>query len=49
MSRLLRTLVDIGPRRLQRRLRYELRQHLDRRLPPPLGLSLAGATGAIPS
>ena len=48
MSRLLRTLADIGPRRLQRRLRYELRQHLDRRLPPPLGLSLAGATGAMP-
>ena len=29
MSRLLRTLVDIGPSRLQRRLLYELRQRLD--------------------
>lgn len=32
---LLRTLVDIGPRRLIRRLRYELRQSFDRILPPP--------------
>ncbi|MFM7315101.1 MAG: hypothetical protein ACKO0M_18405, partial [Cyanobium sp.] len=43
MSPLLRTLADIGPRRLQRRLRYELRQRLDRRLPPPLAAALAGA------
>jgi len=51
MTRLLtklRTLADIAPRRLQRRLRYELRQHLDRRLPPPLAFALAGATGAMP-
>lgn len=47
MSPLLRTLVDIGPRRLQRRLRYELRQRLDRRLPPPLALLLAGAGAGI--
>ena len=43
MSPLLRTLVDIGPRRLQRRLRYTLRQHLNRRLPPSLALALAGS------
>ena len=48
MSRLLRTLVDIGPRRLQRRLRYELRQRFDRRLPPSMALALAGAGGATP-
>ena len=39
MNRLLRTLADVGPRRLQRRLRVELRQRLDRRLPPTLALS----------
>ena len=49
MSRLLRTLADIGPTRLQRRFRYELRQRLDRRLPPALALAFAGATGAMPS
>lgn len=49
MSRLLRTLADIGPKRLQRRFRYELRQRLDRRLPPALALAFAGATGAMPS
>lgn len=43
MSPLLRTLVDIGPRRLQRRLRYSLRQRLNRSLPPSLALALAGA------
>ena len=43
MTPLLRTLVDIGPRRLQRRLRYSLRQRLNRRLPPSLALALAGA------
>jgi len=32
IGRLVCTLVDIGPRRLQRRLRYELRQFFDRRL-----------------
>ena len=40
---LLRTLIDIGPRRLQRRLRYTLRQRLNRRLPPSFALALAGA------
>ena len=43
MSPLLRTLIDIGPRRLQRRLRYTLRQRLNRSLPPSLALALAGA------
>ena len=43
MSPLLRTLIDIGPRRLQRRLRYTLRQRLNRSLPPYLALALAGA------
>lgn len=49
MSPLLRTLVDIGPRRLQRRLRYDLRQQLDRRLPPALALSLVGRQRERPS
>lgn len=48
MIRLLRTLVDIGPRRLQRRLRYELRQRFDRRLPPSWALAFAGAAAATP-
>ena len=43
LSPLLRTLIDIGPRRLQRRLRYSLRQRMNRRLPPSLALALAGA------
>ncbi|MBM5785800.1 MAG: hypothetical protein FJ076_13475, partial [Cyanobacteria bacterium K_DeepCast_35m_m1_288] len=34
--RLIHTLVDIGPRRLRRRLCYDLRQHLDRKLPARL-------------
>ena len=41
-KRLIRTLIDIGPRRLQRRLRYDLRQRLDRRLPPLIALAWAG-------
>lgn len=45
--RLLLTLADIGPRRLQRRLRYDLRQRLDRRLPPQLALALAH--GLVPT
>lgn len=48
MSPLLRTLVDMGPRRLQRRLRYETRQRLDRGLPLPLALTWAGAAGPMP-
>jgi len=43
LSPLLRTLIDIGPSRLQRRLRYTLRQHLNQSLPPSLALALAGA------
>jgi uncharacterized heparinase superfamily protein len=39
IGRLGRTLVDIGPVRLQRRFRYELRQRLDRGLPPRMALA----------
>jgi len=45
---LLRTLADIGPRRLQRRLRYDLRQYFDRRLPPWLAMSCAGGNASTP-
>ncbi len=41
-ARLFHTLRDIGPRRLQRRVRYELRQRLDRRLPSSVSAWLAG-------
>jgi uncharacterized heparinase superfamily protein len=46
--RILRTLVDIGPRRLQRRLRYDLRQRLDRHLPVQLASAWAGCYAATP-
>lgn len=46
--RLIRTLSDIGPRRLQRRLRYDTRQRLDRLLPPHLSIAWAGASGTPP-
>ena len=46
--RLIRTLVDVGPRRLQRRLRYELRQRLDRRLPSLLASAWAGDKASVP-
>lgn len=46
--RLIRTLADIGPRRLQRRLRYDLRQRLDRRMPPRLTTAWAGANSTAP-
>jgi uncharacterized heparinase superfamily protein len=49
LGRLMRTLVDVGPVRLQRRARYELRQQLDQCLPPPLALALAGAARATPA
>ena len=39
LGRLGRTLVDIGPVRLQRRLRYELRQRFDRLVPPWIALA----------
>ena len=42
--RLFRTLADVGPRRLQRRLRYELRRFLDKRLGP--GIAIAWTCGA---
>jgi uncharacterized heparinase superfamily protein len=43
LERLGRTLVDIGPIRLQRRFRYELRQRLDRLSPPRIALAWARA------
>ncbi len=43
LGRLCRTLADVGPVRLQRRFRYELRQRLDNRLPPRIALAWAGA------
>lgn len=46
--RFLRTLVDIGPRRIQRRLRYDLRKRLDRTAPPRLSIAWAGARGRSP-
>ncbi len=46
--RLIRTLSDIGPRRLQRRLRYDLRQHMDRRLPHRLASAWAGCNSIAP-
>jgi uncharacterized heparinase superfamily protein len=42
------TLADIGPVRLQRRFRYELRQRLDRRLPPRIALAWARADSHQP-
>ena len=48
-SRLIRTLADIGPRRLLRRLRYELRWRFDRRLPAGLATAWAGCAVATPS
>ena len=47
-GRFIQTLADIGPRRLQRRLRYDLRQHLDRRLSPRIALALAGCRSTTP-
>ena len=47
-GRLIPTLADIGPRRLQRRLRYDLRQRLDRRLPPRIALAWAGGRSITP-
>jgi hypothetical protein len=46
--RLGRTLGDIGPRRLVRRFRYEVRHRLDRLLPPRLALFLTVGFGSIP-
>ena len=43
LGRLCRTLADVGPVRLQRRFRYELRQRLDNRLPPRIALAWARA------
>jgi uncharacterized heparinase superfamily protein len=48
MKRLLRSLVDIGPCRLQRRLRHDTRQRLDRALPPRLAMAWAGGAGDAP-
>ena len=45
---LIKTLADIGPRRLQRRLRYDLRQCLDRRLPSRIALAWAGSRSITP-
>ena len=45
---LIRTLADIGLRRLQRRLCYELRQRLDRRLPPRIAIGLVGGRAPTP-
>ena len=48
-SRLLfRTLVDIGPLRLQRRVRYDLRKLLDRLLPSPLVVAWACGSSTTP-
>ena len=46
--RLFRTLADIGPRRLQRRLRYDLRRRLDQRLHPRLATAWAGGVATTP-
>ena len=46
--RLIRTLADIGPIRLQRRLRYELRQRLDRGLHPRLATAWACGISNVP-
>lgn len=48
LGRTSRTLSDIGPIRLQRRFRYELRQQFDRRLPPHIALAWARANGDHP-
>ncbi len=47
--RLLCTIADIGPRKLQRRLRYELRQYLDRQLSVPLVTAWAGCNTPTPT
>jgi len=41
MKTFIRTLCDIGILRLQRRVRYTLRQHIDSRLPPSFAFYLA--------
>ena len=46
--RLFRTLADVGLRRLQRRLRYELRRFLDLNLGPGIAAAWAGATSTVP-
>ncbi len=46
--RLFRTLADVGLRRLQRRLRYELRRFLDLRLDPGIAAAWAGAKSTVP-
>lgn len=46
--RLIKTLADIGPFRLQRRLRYDLRQRLDRLLSPRFALAWAGGRSITP-
>jgi uncharacterized heparinase superfamily protein len=48
LRRLSRTLVDIGPIRLHRRFRYELRQRIDRRLPTKIALVWARAQSHQP-
>ena len=47
-GRLSCTLADIGPKRLLRRFRYEIRQRLDNRLPLRIALAWAGADGDPP-
>ena len=46
--RVIRTLADIGFRRLQRRLRYDFRQRLDRWLSPRLAIAWVGGHAAPP-
>jgi len=48
LSRIFRTLVDIGPKRLIRRLRYDLRQRLDQQLPAQFAIALAGCNASMP-
>jgi uncharacterized heparinase superfamily protein len=48
LGRLSRTLVDVGPVRVQRRFRYELRQRFDRHLPARIALAWARADSYQP-
>ena len=47
--RFIQTILDIGFSRFQRRLRYEIRQRLDRCLPSRISIFLAGAHGKHPA
>jgi hypothetical protein len=46
--RIMQTIVDVGARHLQRRLRYDIRRYIDSRLPPRFALALSGCFVSTP-